>query len=84
MDNIVEIATNVVSDESLLRMRSNTMGIYNQPIMIDDVQCQIVDAGHTGVKWPDCSQALDSVIYIASLIDCYEQSSEGGTTVSDI
>ena len=76
MENLAQLTPNrVVSDSILLRLNRRGLGVYKQPIYIDNTLYQILDPSAPN-KWVHCLD-VDVVIFVVSLTyyDYYQEPS---------
>ena len=74
MENLAQLFDDeqFISDDMFLRSNRRGLGVYKQPINIDDTQYQVLDPS-SATKWVHCLD-VDVIIYVASLSSYYQAS----------
>ena len=75
MENLEQLfdGEQLISDDIFLRSNRRGLGVYKQPINIDDTQYQVSDPSSPNV-WVHCHVDVDVIIYVASLSSYYQAS----------
>lgn len=75
MENLEQLfdGEQLISDDIFLRSNRQGLGVYKQPINIDDTQYQVSDPS-TPNLWFHCYVDVDVIIYVASLSSYYQAS----------